>query len=298
MKHKEYIRTDLAAESPSLEKSQAANGVSVDVEKNKSSETATIKILNKTGEQDLGKPIGTYITVSFGKAWNLPEDDIQNIIDTVAEKIKFLASQLLPDKNEYSILVVGLGNRYITSDALGPLTVKEITVTRHLQDKSPQLFKMLNQQNVSALAPGVLGQTGIETAELIKGAVNTVSPDLVVAIDALAAKSVNRLATTIQICDTGITPGSGIGNTKQAINKDTLGVPVIAVGVPTMVSSATLVYDALEKAQVKDISDELIQVLDNGISFFVTLNETDAVINLLSRILSESIDKAFSTASV
>jgi spore protease len=156
---------------------------------------------------------------------------------------------------------------------------------------------MLKQQNVSALSPGVLGQTGIETAELIKGAVDTVSPDLVVAIDALAAKSVNRLATTIQICDTGITPGSGIGNTKQAINKDTLGVPVIAVGVPTMVSSATLVYDALEKAQVNDISDELIQVLDNGISFFVTLNETDAVINLLSRILSESIDKAFSTVS-
>ncbi|MBR5322160.1 MAG: GPR endopeptidase [Clostridia bacterium] len=295
MNHQHYLRTDLAAESPSIEKSQTTDGVSVNVEKNNFSETAIIKILNRTGEEQLGKPKGTYITISFGKAWNLPENDIQNIINTVAEKIKLLASQLLPEKKEYSILVVGLGNRYITSDALGPLTVKEITVTRHLQDKSPQLFKMLNQQNVSALAPGVLGQTGIETAALIKSAVNTVSPDLVVAIDALAAKSVNRLATTIQICDTGIAPGSGIGNTKQAINRETLGVPVIAVGVPTMVSSATLVYDALEKAQVKNISEELIEVLDNGISFFVTLNETDAVINLLSRMLSESIDLAFST---
>ena len=295
MKHPKYVRTDLAAESPTLEKKQVTEGISVNVEKNESTETAIIKILDKTGAEKLGKPIGTYITVSFGKAWNLPEIDIKNIIDVVAEKIKQLSSELLPDKKEYSILVVGLGNRYITSDALGPLTVKEITVTRHLQDKSPQLFKMLNQQNVSALTPGVLGQTGIETAELIKGAVDTVSPDLVVAIDALAAKNVNRLATTIQICDTGIAPGSGIGNTKQAINQASLGVPVIAVGVPTMVSSATLVYDALEKAQVKDISDELIEVLDNGISFFVTLNETDAVINLLSRILSESIDKAFST---
>ncbi len=294
MNHQQYVRTDLASESPAFEKAQVIEGISVKIEKNKSSETAIIKVLNKIGAEKLGKPIGTYITVSFGKAWNLPEDDIKNIIDTVAEKIKFLSSEILPAKKEYSILVVGLGNRYITSDALGPLTVKEITVTRHLQDKSPHLFKMLNQQNVSALAPGVLGQTGIETAELIKGAVNTVSPDLVVAIDALAAKSVNRLATTIQICDTGISPGSGIGNTKQSINYETLGVPVISVGVPTMVSSATLVYDALEKAKIENISDELIEVLDNGISFFVTLNETDAVINLLSRILSESIDKAFS----
>ena len=294
MNHKQYVRTDLAAESPTLEKNQAPEGISITVEKNKSSETAIIKVLNRNGEEKLGKPIGTYITISFGKAWNLPEDNIQNIIDTVAEKIKLLSTELLPEKNEYSVLVVGLGNRYITSDALGPLTVKEITVTRHLQDKSPHLFKMLNQQNVSAIAPGVLGQTGIETAELIKGAVDAVSPDLVVAIDALAAKSVNRLATTIQISNTGITPGSGIGNTKQAINHETLGIPVIAVGVPTMVSSATLVYDALEKAKIENISDELIDVLDNGISFFVTLNETDAVINLLSRILSESIDKAFS----
>ncbi len=297
MKHQHYIRTDLAAESPLLGESQKTEGVSVNVEKSPSTETAVIKILNQKGEKALGKPIGTYITISFGKAWILPEADIQNIIDTVAQKIKLLAEELLPDKEKYSILIVGLGNRYITSDALGPLTVKEITVTRHLKDKNPRLFDILEQQNVSALAPGVLGQTGIETAELIKGAVDTVNPDLVVAIDALAAKSVNRLATTIQICDTGIAPGSGIDNTKQAINRDTLGVPVIAVGVPTMVSSATLVYDALETAQVKDISDELIQVLDNGISFFVTLNETDAVINLLSRILSESIDKAFSVSA-
>ena len=141
-----------------------------------------------------------------------------------------------------------------------------------------------------------MGQTGIETYELIKGAVSAVSPDLLIVIDALAAKDVSRLASTIQICDTGISPGSGIGNTRHALNAQTLGIPVIAIGVPTMVSSSTLVYNALEKAGIESISQELTRILDEGISFFVTLNETDAVIKSLSDILSESINQALSTS--
>lgn len=288
-----YVRTDLAAECPVIEEKKTLNGISLYTEKGRSTETATIKVLDKNGEKQLGKPIGTYVTVSFGKVWALPEDDLNNIIETVSEIIKNFTSQLVPDKENLTILVAGLGNRYITSDAVGPLTVKEITVTRHVKNKDKKLFDMLNQQAVSAISPGVLGQTGIETVELIKGAVDSVRPDLVIVVDALAAKNVNRLATTVQICDTGISPGSGIGNTRQAINKETLGVPVIALGVPTMVSSATLVYNALEKAEVDHISQELMEVLDNSISFFVTLNETDAVVNTISHLLSESINRAF-----
>lgn len=238
--------------------------------------------------------MGTYITVSFGRVWNISEEGILDIINTVSEKLRLLTLKLLPDKKQYSILIAGLGNRYITSDAIGPLTVKEITVTRHLEERNQKIFEMLERQSISAIAPGVLGQTGIETFELIKSAVDTVKPDLVLVIDALAAKNVNRLATTIQICDTGIAPGSGIGNNRQAINREALGVPVIALGVPTMVSSATLVYDVLEKANLSELSDELNEVLENGMSFFVTLNETDTVVNTLSRILSDSIDMAFS----
>lgn len=293
MSNNQYIRTDLAAECPALEEKKTLPGISFHTEKGKSTETATIKVLDKNGEKQLGKPIGTYVTVSFGKVWTLPDEELNNIIETVSEKIKELTSLLVPDKEKLTILVAGLGNRYITSDAIGPLTVKEITVTRHVKNKDKKLFDMLNQQTISAISPGVLGQTGIETVELIKGAVDTVRPDLVVVVDALAARNVNRLATTVQICDTGISPGSGIGNTRQAINQETLGVPVIALGVPTMVSSATLVYNALEKAEVDHISQELMEVLDNSISFFVTLNETDAVVNTISHLLSESINRAF-----
>lgn len=289
-----YIRTDLAEESPLLQKNQTVEGVSVNIEKKELTETVTVKVLNEAGEEKLGKPVGTYVTVSFGKIWNLPESDVSDVISEVSDRIKDMACTLLPDKQEYSILVAGLGNRYITSDAVGPLTVKEITVTRHIKNKDKRLFELTEQQTISAIAPGVLGQTGIETAELIKSAVNTVRPDLVVVIDALAARSVNRLAATVQICDSGISPGSGINNDRQALNRDTLGVPVIAVGVPTMVSSATLVYDALEKAGMTEISQELTEVLENSINFFVTLNETDMVVNNLSRILSESINRAFS----
>ncbi len=294
MKNSSYIRTDLATESPIIEKEQTVEGISVSIEKNDKSEISIIDVLNTEGEKQLGKPMGTYITVSFGKVWNLLDNDFNSIINTVSEKIRQLTNKHLQNKQNYTILVAGLGNRYITPDAIGPLTVKGITVTRHIKDYDKNLFKMLEKQSIAAISPGVLGQTGIETYELIKSASDSISPDLIIVVDALASKSVDRLATTIQICDTGIAPGSGIGNKRKAINQNTLGVPVIAIGVPTMVSSSTLVYDALEKAEVYDISDELTEVLENGKSFFVTLNESDTVVSSLSNIISKSINNAFS----
>ena len=293
MKNHTFVRTDLAAESPVLEENKKVEGISLDIEKKNSCETVTIKVLDKKGEKALGKAIGTYVTVSFGKVWNLPEADLDEIRNEISNRLKAMAYSLVNDKTELNVLVAGLGNRYITSDAIGPLAIKEITVTRHIKSKNPELFNMLEQQTVSAVAPGVTGQTGIETAELIKGAAKSVSPDLLVVIDALAAKSVDRLATTVQICDTGISPGSGISNSRQALNRETLGVPVIAIGVPTMVNSSTLVYDALEKAGITDISQELTEVLERGISFFVTLNETDTVVNTLSALIADSINLAF-----
>ena len=292
MNTQKYIRTDLASECTVFTSNTNLSGISHTESHTNFGDVSVIKVLDKNGEKLSGKPIGKYVTVSFENILSLSEETADNLINTVSQHIKSFTTQLVPQKKNLTVLTVGLGNRYITSDAVGPLTVNNVTVTRHIKNK--KLFELLGQQTVAAVSPGVLGQTGIETIETVKGAVSTVKPDLVIVIDALAAKDVSRLATTIQISDTGISPGSGINNNRGALNFDTLGVPVIAIGVPTMVSSATLVYNALEKAGISQLSDDLTDVLEEGVSFFVTLNETDAVVNSLSHILAESINKAFS----
>ena len=192
-----------------------------------------------------------------------------------------------------SVLTVGLGNRDITADALGPKTVDGLLVTRHIKEYKPDIFEKIGQREMSALCPGVVGQTGIETFELIEGAVKRVCPDLVIVIDALAARSVDRLATTVQISDTGIAPGSGIGNKRRRIDRESLGVPVLAVGVPTVVDSATLVYDALGRAGIEETSEELERVLENSRSFFVSLKESDVAVSESARLLANAINYAF-----
>lgn len=294
MNNQKYIRTDLASECAAIDACTSLPGISHTETHTDFGDISIINILDQNGEKLLNKPIGRYVTVSFQNILSLSEETSDSLISTVSEHIRSFTRRLVPKKQKLTVLIVGLGNRYITSDAVGPLTVNNITVTRHIKEKNNKIFELLGQQTVAAVAPGVLGQTGIETVEIIKGAVDTVKPDIVIVIDALAAKDVSRLAATIQISDTGISPGSGIGNNREALNAKTLGVPVIALGVPTMVSSATLVYNALEKAGITQISGELTKVLDEGVSFFVTLNETDAVVNSLSHILAESINKAFS----
>ena len=286
-----YIRTDLAAESPVIEEKQNLNGVEVDEQNLEFGKALTIKIVSDEGKELLGKDIGTYVTISFDNVLNMSNDTIDKISEYLSETIKRLTD---PISSPSTVLVAGLGNRYITPDAIGPLSVKGVTVTRHIESLNKDLFDSLKMQNLSAISPGVIGQTGIETFEIIKSAVNNVNPDLLIVIDALASKSVDRLATTIQICDTGISPGSGIGNNNKEINKNSIGVPVIAIGVPTMVSSSTLVCDALEKAGINDIDDKLVDVLENGKSFFVTLNESDVVVSLLADIISNAINLSFS----
>ena len=284
-----YVRTDLAAESPIIENEQLSDGITATENKLDMASISTVEITNKNGEKAIGKPIGTYITISFDKIWRLDDITQKRLSYIISENIKKLANI----KNEkLNILICGLGNRYITSDAVGPLVIKDITATSHLEKADNELFKLLNSHSISAISPGVIGQTGLETLELIRGAVNSVNSDVLIVIDALRSKSVDRLGSTVQICNTGISPGSGIGNKRHAINKDTVGIPVIAIGVPTMVSSSTLVYDALEKASITDISDKLTDILENGKSFFVTLNENDVVISSLASLIASALNSA------
>ena len=194
---------------------------------------------------------------------------------------------------DFSVFVTGLGNAELTADALGPDTVSKLTATRHLREHELPLYREIGCSALSAFAPGVLGQTGIETLELLRGAVRSVKPDLVVAVDALAARSCKRLASTVQLSDAGIVPGSGVGNHRTAITADTLGVPVIALGVPMVVDSSTLVYDALQEAHIDDISDSLREVLENGRSFFVSPKESDVITRQVSELLARAISMAF-----
>ncbi len=294
MNGNQYIRTDLASEYPDVENGKDVSGISVSKESKENAEITRVNILTDEGAKLLNKPIGSYITVSFGKVHLLDETELNSLCDTISDIIKNLAEKAVINTKDPKVLIIGLGNRFITPDAIGPLAVKGITVTRHIESKNKELFDAIKMRSISAITPGVSGQTGIDSFELVLGAVETVRPDIVIAIDALASRSVDRLATTIQISDSGISPGSGIGNHTKALNKASLGVPVISVGVPTMVGSSTLVYDALEKAGLEEISPDLQQVLENGKSFYVTVNDCDEVVNKLSKLISSALNQAFS----
>ena len=283
-----YIRTDLAAEFPRDADHTIERGFTIEESTNASVRITRIHVYNDAGAHQVGKPIGHYITLSFERPWLLEQKRQREIIAALSDELLKRFSDL--PANPSSILAIGLGNREITADAIGPKTIDQIEVTRHLQTMCPALYEQIAKHEVSAIAPGVLGQTGIETLELIRGITNHVKPDVILAIDALAARHVDRLAMTIQIADTGIAPGAGIGNHRQALNAETLGVPVLAIGVPTVVDSSTLVCNALEKANIHEISDSLEEVLNNGKSFFVSLKETDAAVQMLSRILAASIN--------
>lgn len=290
MINNQYVRTDLASEYPDIENGKELGGISVSKESKEFAEITTVNILTNEGEKLLNKPIGSYITLSFKKVQLLEDNELNSLCDTLADVIGKLIKRLAINTKDPKILIIGLGNRFITPDAIGPLAVKGITVTRHIESKNKELFDAIKMRSISAITPGVSGQTGIDSYELVSGAVKTVRPDVVIAIDALASRSVERLATTIQITDSGISPGSGIGNHTKPLNKASLGIPVIAIGVPTMVSSATLVYDALERSGMNEIPRELHNLLENGKSFYVTTNDCDEVVNKLSKLISSALN--------
>lgn len=247
MVEKYNIRTDLALETK--EKFDDDNveipGVSVEEEYDPVFEVTTtvVKVETKKGAETMGRPMGTYITIEAPAMTEPDEGHHDEISRVLAEQMK----PLLPIKKELSVLVVGLGNRQVTPDAIGPNVVDNLFVTRHiLREYGRHTLGMEGAQIISAIVPGVMAQTGMETAEIVKGIVDETKPDCIIVIDALASRSTKRLNRTIQVADTGIQPGSGVGNHRKGINEGTLGIPVIGVGVPTVVDAATIVNDTME----------------------------------------------------
>lgn len=227
--------------------------------------------------------------------WQLDPDSFEILSHHVALALREMLQGItgMSITREFSVLVVGVGNGEMTADALGPETVKQILVTRHLGKARGTLRRC----SVSAMTPGVLGNTGIETVELIGGAVRTVRPNAVIAVDALAARHYERLASTVQISDGGILPGSGIGNIRKAISRETLGCPVLAVGVPMVVNSSTLIASVFEQAGMERISETMQGILDNGKSFFVMPKESDQAVKRAALLLATAIDQACTVES-
>ena len=291
-----YVRSDLACESFGEE--EGVEGADWRVDRIDGFAVGRLQIRTDGAAHRIGRECGHYITVECGNPVLLGEDQRGALVEILSGELCEMAERLTnkPADSDFCIFVAGLGNAGLTADAIGPQTVGKLTATRHLRDRETQLYRALGCSALSALAPGVLGQTGIETLELLRGAVRAIHPDVVLAIDALAARSCDRLASTVQITDTGICPGSGVGNHRAAISEETLGVPVIALGVPTVVNSSTLVWDALQKGGVTEIDAGLRDVLENGKSFFVSPKESDVIVETLSSILAAAIGNAFTAA--
>ena len=279
-----YCRTDLACEStaPAAETAEAVMEIG-----------GRPVTLTRRRESDGGRSA----TLSLGRITERGEKDLAPLSELLARELTSMASALLghPPDPSCRILIAGLGNPAMTPDAIGPGTVSRMTVTRHLLSYDQGLFTALGCCELSAITPGVLGQTGMEAAELIKCAVGLVEPHLIVAVDALAAADCERLSSTVQLSDSGISPGSGIGNRRAAIHSATMGCPVIGVGVPTVVDSSTLVWDALARAGMREDSlpPELTEVLTQGRSFIVSPKDCDEVVVMSCRLLAMSLDRAF-----
>ena len=294
------IRTDLALETTErfAEENTEIRGVEIQEEydEEKDVRTTVVKIVTENGAKAMGRPQGTYITI---EAPDLSEPD-EDYHREISEEISVYLKQLIDLKKEKSILVVGLGNAGITADALGPHVVDNLRMTRHIiREYGLRGITHEKMHCVSGIVPGVMAQTGMETAEIIQGVVAETKPDVVIAIDALAARSVRRLNRTIQITDTGIHPGSGVGNHRNGLTEENLQVKVIGIGVPTVVDAATIVLDsmahlldALEEAEQKEFLEEMIA--PNLYSMFVTPKDVDETVKYLSFTISEGLNIAFS----
>ncbi len=296
-------RTDLAVElrEDFSEDDERLRGVTVKEAyyKHRKVHVSTVRITDASGAEAMGRGIGTYITV---EAKGLAEGE-ERLRRFVAETLSEQLLQLMKEANGEAkeVLVVGLGNREATPDALGPVTVDELVVTRHLILQLGEEFrKKYHLTSFCALAAGVLAQTGMESGEIIKSVVEELHPDIVIAIDALASRSTERLGTTVQITDTGIYPGAGIGNNRQALNKATLGVPVIAVGVPTVVDAATILRERMGNyLRKKGVSEEECEEMlteaeqNDGQVLFVTPKGIDELVHRAGETVAEAINLCF-----
>ena len=274
-------RTDLALEAHELWREAGGEHAGVNTEEHDAFgyDVTVVKITQPEAAKALSKPPGTYVTVDLRPYWEHAEDALERAATAVGAELR----ALIPGAQ--TALVVGLGNDAMTPDAVGPQVAEHVLVTRHLM--RDEAFASLTA--VSVLVPGVLGRTGMEAAETIRGAVSTVRPDVLIAVDALASRSLERVCTTVQLSDTGIVPGSGVGNRRQALTRSSLGIPVIAVGVPTVVDVNTLALDILEEAGAARVDPAALR--GHG-GVMVTPRDIDAQIRELSRVVGYGIDLA------
>ena len=282
------IRTDLALEAHEIN-AQAGreDGIRTEEETIDGFSITTVHVGEGEGERLAKKKAGTYINVDVGKSWLLASEGFAALVALLAGQLR----KLFPADFSGTALVVGLGNYDITADSIGPKAVEKVVVTRHLRTLNPQLYESAGFGDLCAFAPGVLGQTGMESAENVRSIVEAVRPSLIVAIDALASRRLARLATTVQLCDTGIYPGAGVSNRRSELSAETLGVPVISIGVPTVVDAATLAYDLLgENADEKTAAALLA---GDGKDMFITLKESDVITKQTARLLGFAINRAF-----
>lgn len=291
------VRTDLALEQRERFVSDQIEipGVAVEETYDDMCEVrvTTVRIETENGAAVMGKPVGNYITLEAPKMAEADESYHREISGKLMEVLE----GCLPEKEDgQSILIIGLGNRNVTPDALGPLVVEHLDITRHLvKEYGKYALGGEADRLVSAVVPGVMGQTGMETVEIVRGIVEETEPDFVIAIDALAARSVRRLNRTIQIANTGIAPGSGVGNHRNAITKETVGVPVIAIGVPTVVDAATIVGDSIEEYVAKCRDERMRENKEHLIppylyGMFVTPKDIDETMERTSYTISEALN--------
>ncbi|MBE6786028.1 MAG: GPR endopeptidase [Ruminococcaceae bacterium] len=280
------FRTDLALERHESVKEKDLAGVKLEVKECKSIKISNITVLDERGERALGKKKGRYITAEL-PSLEKSADMLEDWGGVLSEEIR----GLLPEA-EGTVLVVGLGNRDITPDALGPECISLLLATRHIKGELAESVGLSSLRSVAGIVPGVLGNTGIETAEILKGIVAQIKPSAVIVIDALAARSLERLGNTVQLCDTGVSPGSGVGNKRKSIDVDFLGVPVIAIGVPTVVDGITVALDVIEAGGVELSEEKKRDILRGEKGMMVTPKEIDLMIKRASRLLALAVNMA------
>lgn len=305
------IHTDLAIESAALKDIGTETkiaGINSRTYKKRYVNITEVEITNNEGAEAIGKPIGRYVTLDVPKL----RESISEAYDCAKDVLCRELQKLLNLKSDTTVMVVGLGNRFVTPDALGPKVVDKLLVTRHLYGVLPDEITS-DMNSLCALSPGVLGITGIETGEIIKGVADKIKPDIIIAIDALASRKTSRISTTFQLADTGIVPGSGIGNKRSELSYKTLGVPVVAIGVPTVIEAVAVANDAIEmlieavKAHASKDSAlyGAMDVFDNDSRYnlisellspaakdlIVTPKEVDSIIDEVSRLIADSINE-------
>lgn len=306
------FRTDLAVERNDIYKKvnniqSEIDGIEIENESREETDISRIKIINEDGENKLGKPIGNYITLDVKNIKLADDEKIEQIAEVLADELRKVIGEHVTDTED--ILVVGLGNMYVTPDALGPKVIPHIEITRHILEYMPKVMPE-DTRPVSAISPGVLGTTGIETMEVLKGIVDNIHPQLLIVIDALASRSIERISSSIQIADTGIVPGAGVDNKRKEISNKTLGIPVIALGIPTVVDLASITNDCinlfidnlqqkamsnsyLNELKEKDNYEEIKEALiPKDYNMIVTPKEIDKLIENMSKIISKGINMA------